>query len=116
MLRYYSVYQYDNGPYEEDPLEEDKSSDEDDEWHENHRSCHCNDDHCLSKVTSPGWHPGQDEDDESEDDNDDCVCLCVPSDFNAGICCSNYLGLECDGQCHRNRYDRLLDSRGHINR
>ena len=67
MLRYYSVYQYDNGPYEE----EDESSDEDDEWDENRRSCHCNTDFCLSRVTSPGWHPGQDKDDESDDDNHD---------------------------------------------
>ena len=57
MLRYYSVYQYDNGPYEEedvnDSSEEDESSDEDDEWDENHRSCLGNDDLCLSRVTSP---------------------------------------------------------------
>ena len=71
MLRYYSVYLYDNGLYEEenenDSSEEDESLDEDDEWDENRRSCHCNDDFCLSRVSSPGWHPGQDEDDEWDD-------------------------------------------------
>ena len=45
MLRYYSVYQYDNGLYEEedenDSSEEDESSDEDDEWDEDRRSCPC---------------------------------------------------------------------------
>ena len=85
MLRYYSVYQYDNGPYKEEDennsSEEDESSDEDNEWDENFRSCHCNDDFCLSRVISPGWHPGQDEDNqsdednESDDDNHDRVCL-----------------------------------------
>ena len=57
MLRYYSVYQYDNRPYEEDEndsSEEDESSDEDDEWDEHRRRCRCNDDLCLSRVTSPG--------------------------------------------------------------
>ena len=69
MLKYNNVYQYENGPYEEDEdnsseeddssekdesSDEDKSSDKDDEWDENHRSCHCNDDPCLSKVTSSG--------------------------------------------------------------
>ena len=106
LLRYYNVYQYENGPYEEedenDSSEEDESSDEDDEWDENCRSCHCNDDFRLTRVTSPGWHSGQNEDDESDDDNHDRVCLCDPTDFNAGTCCCNYLGLECDGQCHPN--------------
>ena len=110
MLRYYTVYQYDNGPYEEedenDSSEEDESSDEDNEWDENRRSCHCNNDFCLSRVTSPGWHSRRNEDDESDDDNHDHVCLCNPSDFNAGTCCCNYSGLECDGQCHPNGYDR----------
>ena len=84
MLRYYSVYQYDNEPYEEDEndsSEEDESLDEDGKWEENRRSCHCNDDFCLSMVTSPGWHPGQDEDDESDNDNHDRVCLCDPTDI-----------------------------------
>ena len=62
MLRYYNVYQYDNGPYEEE--DESDSSGEDDEWDENCRSCLCNDDLCLSRVASPGWHSGQNEDDE----------------------------------------------------
>ena len=70
MLRYYSVYQYDDGLYEEedenDSPEEDESSDEDDEWDEDRRSCPCNDDVCLCRVTSPGWHSGQNEDDESD--------------------------------------------------
>ena len=40
MLRYYNVYLYDNGPYEED---EDESSEENDEWDEdnNDRVCLC---------------------------------------------------------------------------
>ena len=75
MLKYYSVYQYDNGPYIED---EDDSSDEDE---------------------------------PSDDDNHDRVCLCDPTDFNAGACCCNHLGLECDGQCHLNGYDRWLKAR-----
>ena len=110
-----------NGPYEEedenDSSEEDESSDEDDEWDENSRSCLCNDDICLSRVPSPGWHSGQnkddesDEDDESDDNNHDHVCLCDPTDFNAGICCCNYLDLECDGQCHLNGYNRWLEAR-----
>ena len=62
MLRCYNVYQYDNGPYEEEY--ENESSDEDDEWDKNRRSCHCNDVLCLS--TSPGWQRGQDKDDESD--------------------------------------------------
>ena len=120
MLRYYSVYQYDNGPYEEEDesnsSEEDESSNEDDEWDENHRSCPCNNDLCLSRVIRPGWHSGQNEDnesnedDESDDDNHDSVCLCDPTDFNAGTCCRTYLGLECDGQCHPNGYDRWLEA------
>ena len=99
MLRYHNVYQYNNGPYE------------DDEWDENRRSCLCNDDLCLSRVTSPGWYSGQNEDDESDDDNHDRVCLCDPTDFNAGTCCCNYLGQECDGQCHPNGCDRWLEAR-----
>ena len=75
---------------EDNSSEEDESFDEDDEWDENCRSCPCNNDLCLSRVTSPGWHSGQ---------NDDHVCLCDPTNFNAGTCCCNYLGLECDGQC-----------------
>ena len=67
MLRYYNVYQCGNGPYEED---ENESSDEDDECDENRTSCHCNNDLSLSRVTSPGWHPGQD-----------------PTDIRAGTCC-----------------------------
>ena len=101
MLRYYSVYQHDNGPYKEenenDSSEEDESSDEDDEWDENHRSCHCNNEFCLTRVTSPGWHPGQDEDDESDDDNHHCVCLWDPTDIREGTCCCNHLGLRCNG-------------------
>ena len=88
MLRYYSVYQYDNEPYEEedenDSSKKDKSSEENDEWDENRRSCLCNNDLCLSRVTSPGWHSGQNEDDESDDYNHDRVCLCDPTDLNAG--------------------------------
>ena len=79
MLRYYSVYQYDNGPWEEeneiDSSKEDESSDEDNEWEKNRRSCYCNYDFCLSRVTSPGWHPGQDD----------------PTDIREGTCCCNHL-------------------------
>ena len=62
-------------------------------WNENRRSCLCNDDLCLSRVTGPGWYSGQnedyesDEDNDSDDDNHDRVCLCDPTDFNAGTCC-----------------------------
>ena len=119
MLRYYSVYQYDYGPYEgdeDDSSEADESSDKDDEWDENRRSCHCNNDFCLSRVTSPGWHPGRDEDDELDDDNDDRLCLCNPTDFNAGTCCCNYLGLSCNEKCRPDGYNRWPDSRKPINR
>ena len=58
MLRYYSTYQYDSGPYEEEeyyPSEDELfDDDEDDELNENRRSCSCNDDFCLSRVTCPG--------------------------------------------------------------
>ena len=108
MLRYYNVYQYDNGPYEED---ENESLDEDDEWDKNRRSCHCNDDLCLSRVTSPGSHLGQDEDDESDEDNDGRVCLCDPTDIGAGTCCCNHLGLRCNGKCRPDGYDSWLDAR-----
>ena len=112
MLGYYYVYQYDNGPYEEEDennsSEEGESSDEDDEWDENRRSCHCNDDFRLSRVTSPGWHPGQDEDDESDEDNDDRVCLCDPTDIRAQTCCCN---LICNGKCRPDIYDRWLEAR-----
>ena len=111
MIKYYGGY-FSDGLYEyedhesnkgDDSSEEDESSDEDDE---NRRSCPCNNDLCLSRVTSPGWHPGQ---------NDDHVCLCDPTDFNAGTCCCNYLGLECNGQCRPDGYDRWLYSREPIN-
>ena len=82
----------------------------------NRRNCHCNDDLCLSKVTSPGWHPGQDKDDESDEDNDDRVCLYDPTDIRAGTCCCNYLGLSCNGKCRPDGYNRWLDSREPINR
>ena len=88
MIKYCCGY-FSDGLYEYEDYEPNKdddsseSSDEDDEWDDNHRSCPCNDDLCLSRVTSPGWHTGQ---------NDDCVCLCVPTDFNAGTCCCNHLG------------------------
>ena len=114
MLKYYNVCQYDNGPYNEEDENESsdkgESSDEDDEWNEN-RSCHCNDDLCLSRVTSPGWHPGQDEDDESDEDNDDRVCLCDPTDIREGTCCCNRLGLRCNGKCRSDGYDRWLETR-----
>ena len=64
MLRYHSTYQYDSGPYEEEDEDEssDKSLDElsddewDDEWDRNHRSCSCDDDFCLSRVSSTGQY------------------------------------------------------------
>ena len=63
MLRYYSTYQYDSRPYEEEYYpSEDESSDK--------------------NESSEG-------DDESNDDNDNCVCLCNPTDIRAGYCCSN---------------------------
>ena len=64
MLKYYSGYlgdelckeEYEDyeSDKEDDSSEEDESSDKDDEWGENRRSCPCNDDLCLSRVTSPG--------------------------------------------------------------
>ena len=57
----------------------------------------------------------EDDDDEWDDNNHDCVCLCDPTDFNAGTCCCNYLGLSCNGKCRPDGYDRWLDSRKPIN-
>ena len=37
----------------------------------------------------------EDDDDEWDYDNHDRVCLCDSTDFNAGTCCCNYLGLSC---------------------
>ena len=118
VLRYYSTYQYDIGPYEEEEYypSEDELFDDDDELNENRRSCSCNDDFCLSRVASPGWHPGQDEDDESDDDNHDRVCLCDPTNFNGGTCCSDYFGLSCNGKCRPDGYNRWLNSRKPSNR
>ena len=45
---YYNVYQYDNGPYEEE--DENESLDEDESLDENRRSCHCNNDLCLRAL------------------------------------------------------------------
>ena len=50
------------------------------------------------------------------DDNDDCVCLCDPTDIEAGYCCCNARGKECNGKCCPDRCDRWLDSREPINR
>ena len=71
-LKYYGGYLSDwsyKDEYEDCELDEDddesdegKSSDEDNEWDENRRSCPCNDNLFLSRVTSPGWHPGWNED------------------------------------------------------
>ena len=41
----------------------------------------------------------EDNDDEWDYDNHDCVCLCDSTDFNAGTCCCNYLGLSYNGKC-----------------
>ena len=57
-----------------------------------------------------------DDDDEWDYDNHDPVCLCDPTDFNAGTCCCNYLGLSCNGKCRPDGYYRWLDSREPINR
>ena len=54
-------------------------------------------------------------DDEWDDHNHDCVCLCDPTDFNAGTCCCNYLGLSCNRKCRPDGYDRWFDSREPIN-
>ena len=51
MIKYYHGY-FGDGLYEEEYG--DDSLGEDDEWDQNRRSCHCNDDFCLSRVTSPG--------------------------------------------------------------
>ena len=120
MLKYYSghldddLYDEEYEDYEsdkeDDSSEENESLDEDDEWDENRRSCLCNDDLCLSRVTSPGWLPGQNEDDKSDDENHVRVCLCYPTDFRAGTCCCNNSGLKCDGQCRPDGYDRWLEA------
>ena len=81
MLRCYSVYQYDNGPYEEED-DEDDSSDESSE-----------------------------EDDEWDDDNDDRVCLCDSTDIDRGICCCSARGKNYNGKCHPDGYDRWLKAR-----
>ena len=102
----YESIKEDDSSEEDKSLDEDESSGEDNEWDKNRRSCHCNDDFCLSRITSPGWQPGQDEDDELDDDNHDCVCLCDPTDIREGTCCCNHLGLR----CHPGRYDRWLEA------
>ena len=116
MIKYYGGYLGD-GSYEEEyedyeSDEDDNELDEDDDqwWCKNCGSCPCHDDLCLSRVTSPGWHPGQNEDNKSDDENHDCVCLCDPTDFRAGTCCCNYLGPDCNGQCHPDGYDRWLEA------
>ena len=77
MLRYYRCYQYDNGPYkeeDEDDSSEDKlfDDDEEDELNKNRRSCSCNDDFCLSEVSSTGRYSHLSKNDE------DPICLCDP--------------------------------------
>ena len=104
MLRYYTTYQYDSGPYEEDeyyPSEDELfDNDEDHELNENCRSCSCNDDFCLSRVSSTGRYSHMSKYDE------DHVCLCDPTDIRVGTCCCNYLGLSCNGKCRPDGYDR----------
>ena len=99
MLRYYKTDQCDSGPYED----EDESSDEDDEWDENRRSCSCSDDFCLSRVSSTGRYSHL-----SYDENH--VCLCDPTYVYAETCCCNYLGLPCNEKCRPDGYDRWLES------
>ena len=82
MLRYYSVYQYDNGWYKEEDDEDDSSDESSDESSE--------------------------EDDEWDDDNDDHVCLCDPTDIERGICCCSARSKNCNGKCRPDRYDRWL--------
>ena len=48
----------------------------------------------------------QDENDESDNDNHDRVCLCDPTDIREATCCCNHSGLECNGKCHADGYDR----------
>ena len=115
VIKYYGWYLSD-GLYEEEYEDyesgkEYESSDEDDEWGGNCRSCLCNNDLCLSRVTSPRWHPGQNEDDKSDDENHDRVCLCDTTDFRVSACCFSNLGPECDGQCLPDGYDRWLEAR-----
>ena len=87
MLRHYSVYQYDNRPYEEEEYEDDSSEESSDE---------SSDESSSEEVN------------EWDDNNDDRVCLCDPTDIRAGYCCFNSLGLECNGKCHPDGYDRWL--------
>ena len=82
MLRYYSTYQCNSGPYEEVYYpSEDEPSDEDESL---------------------------EEDDESDDVNDDRVCLCDSTDIRAGYCCCNDRGKNCNGKCHPDGHDKCL--------
>ena len=73
---------------------------------------------CIEEAIEEGnlFDDDGDDDDEWDYDNHDHVCLCDPTDFNAGTCCCNYLGLSCNGKCRPDGYDRWLDSREPTNR
>ena len=49
-------------------------------------------------------------------DDDNRVCLCDPTDIEAGYCCCNVQGKNCNGKCRPDRYDRWIDSQEPINR
>ena len=57
-----------------------------------------------------------DDDDESDDNNDDRVCLCDPTDIEAGYCCCNAQGKNCNGKCSPDKYDRWQGFREPNNR
>ena len=73
---------------------------------------------CIEEAIEEGnlFVDDEDDDDEWDYDNHDRVCLCDPTDFNAGTCCCNYLGLSCNGKCRPDGYDRWLDSQEPTNR
>ena len=67
---------------------------------------------CIEEAIEEGnlFDEDEDDDDEWDYDNHDRVCLCDPSNFNAGACCCNYLGLSCNGKCRPDGYNGWLDS------
>ena len=68
---------------------------------------------CIEDSIEEGnlFDDDENDDDESNDDNDDVVCLCDPTDIEAGYCCCNAQGKNCNSKCRPDGYDKWLDSR-----
>ena len=74
---------------------------------------------CIEEATGEGNlfddeendDENDDDDDELDDDNGDLVCLCDPTNIEAGYCCCNAQGKNCNGKCRPDGYNRWLDSR-----